>query len=108
MREILLIKSGGMSYAVAKDQVFSTREAGAVHFIPMTPRFFAGVGLGGEGISRLFDLSGSLGLETYERRISGSMLVMEEGRIPAGFVCQGAPDTLSVEDGDIMPLPEFL
>ena len=108
MREILLIKSGGMSYAVAKDQVFSTREAGAVHFIPMTPRLFAGVGLGGEGLSRLFDLSGSLGLETYERRISGSMLVMEEGRIPAGFICQGTPDTLSVEDGDIMPLPEFL
>ena len=105
MGTFLLMRAGGWSVAVSREHVIRTEPSGNVHFIPMSPQFFAGVGVNVNSVSNLYDLWAALGYPAYERSTPGNVLVMEDGDRPEGFACAGVPEELELDDAEMLALP---
>lgn len=108
MKDLFLVSIGGIRYGVWKDEIQSVRNISALHRIPLSPAKIAGILIDDGKTVTLADLSECIGFANSTKNKEGSILLMEEGETVIGFAVSGEIDTLSIPQGFLLPLPDYL
>ena len=108
MKGLIEIQIGGFRYGIWEEALSDQRAVRRVHGIPRLPERVSGVAdIDGEP-TPLFDLAFCLGHAPFDRRRSGTALMLRGEEGLEGFVFEGESARVEVDEDDVVPLPEWV
>ena len=108
MRDIILITFNGLRYGIWKDEVVSIREAGTLHRFPLSPACIAGITLIDEQTVTIADFWVCIGRTDAAKSEKRSILLLNSGEKPTGFLVAGDMETRSLSHEQVLPMPDYL
>jgi chemotaxis signal transduction protein/nucleoid-associated protein YgaU len=108
MMEVLLFSIQAHHYSVRKGQVGSVEKVGAVHRMPFLRSSVTVLAVIGDHTCALADLAPCLGHQPDQGKSGATALVMSQQGQIRGFLINAEPDSLTVEPGAVIPMPDYL